>query len=171
MSFLSMKTRSRSFQPTKNFFQKEKADAGDIYIPVVFSGDKTVEAQPGMKRRVVNTGEMCETFPYHARSILAFKKIDGVDVCFFAMQVQEYGSDAPMPNTLRVYFAYLDSVHFFWPKHLRTAVYYQIILGYLDNVRKIGYTKAHIWSSPPLDKKDYIFYRHTPDKKFPIQSV
>ncbi len=127
--------------------QKEKADARGVYIPVVFSGDKTVEAQPRMKRRFVNTGEMCETFSYRAQSILAFKKIDGVDVCFFAMQVQEYSSDAPMPNKLLVYFAYLDSVHFFWLKHLRTTVYYQIILGYLDNVHKIGYTKAHIWSS------------------------
>jgi len=53
------------------------------------------------------------------------------------------------------------------PKHLRTAVYYQIILSYLDNVRKIGYTKTHIWSCPPLDSTDYIFYRHPPDKKIP----
>jgi E1A/CREB-binding protein len=102
---------------------------------------------------------------------LAFEKIDEVDVCFIAMQVQEYGSDAPMPNTHRVYIAYLNSVHFFRPKHLRTAVYYQIIHGYLFNVQKIGYTKAHIWSCPPLEGNDYIFYCHTPDKKFPIQSI
>ncbi len=105
-----------------NFLQKEKGDAGNIYIPVIFSGDKTVEVQPRIKRRFVYAGEMCETFPYHARSILAVEKIDKVDVCFIAMQVQKYGSDTPMPNTHRVYIAYLNLVHFFRPKHLGTAV-------------------------------------------------
>jgi E1A/CREB-binding protein len=93
-----------------NFLQKEKANAGNIYITVSFSGDKTVEVQPGMKRRFVYAGEMCETFPYLAQSILAFEKIDKVDVCFIAMQVKEYGSDVPLPNAHRVYIAYLDSV-------------------------------------------------------------
>jgi E1A/CREB-binding protein len=31
-----------------NFLQKEKPDTGNIYIPVIFSGDKTVEVQPRM---------------------------------------------------------------------------------------------------------------------------
>jgi hypothetical protein len=96
-----------------NILEKEKADAGKVDIGIIFSGDKTVEVQPGMKRRFVDAGEMCQTFPYRARSILVFEKIDKVDVCFFAMQVQEYGSDVPMPNTRRVYIAYLNSVHFF----------------------------------------------------------
>jgi E1A/CREB-binding protein len=45
-----------------NFLQKEKADAGNIYIPVIFSGDKTVEVQPGIKR-FVYAGKMCENLP------------------------------------------------------------------------------------------------------------
>lgn len=47
--------------------------------------------------------------------------------------MQEYGSESPPPNTRRVYIAYLDSVHFFEPKECRTAVYYEIILGYIDD--------------------------------------
>ena len=43
--------------------------------------------------------------------------------------VQEYGSECAQPNTRRVYVAYLDSVHFFKPRHFRTAVYHEILLG------------------------------------------
>ncbi len=39
-------------------------------------------------KRFVDTGEMCETFPYRARALFAFEEIDGVDVCFFGMHVQ-----------------------------------------------------------------------------------
>ena len=91
---------------------------------------------------------MMNDFPYRARAMFAFEEQDGVDVCFFGMHVQvseninnedkhfineshlqEYGSECPQPNTRRVYVAYLDSVHFFKPRHFRTAVYHEILLG------------------------------------------
>ena len=37
-----------------NFLRKKEADAGEVYIRVVFSGDKTVEVKGGMKKRCVN---------------------------------------------------------------------------------------------------------------------
>ena len=86
--------------------------------------------------RFVDTGEMSETFPYRARALFAFEEIDGVDVCFFGMHVQEYGSECTSPNTRRVYIAYLDSVHFFRPRHFRTSVYHEILLGYLEYMKK-----------------------------------
>lgn len=49
--------------------------------------------------RFVDTGEMAESFPYRTKALFAFEEIDGVDVCFFGMHVQEYGSDCPFPNT------------------------------------------------------------------------
>ena len=105
---------------------------------------------------------MQDGLPYRARALFAFEEIDGVDVCFFGMHVQEYGSECPPPNTRRVYIAYLDSVHFFKPRHFRTSVYHQILLGYLDYMKKLGYTMAHIWACPPSEGDDYIFHCHPP---------
>ncbi len=48
-------TRLGSYIETRvnNFLRKKEADAGEVYIRVVFSGDKTVEVKPGMKKRYV----------------------------------------------------------------------------------------------------------------------
>ena len=35
--------------------------------------------------------------------------------------------------------AYMDSVHFFKPRQFRTAVYHEILIGYLDYVKLLGY--------------------------------
>ncbi|XP_077589809.1 CREB-binding protein-like [Stigmatopora nigra] len=142
-------------------------ESGEVFVRVVASSDKTVEVKPGMKSRFVSSGEMVESFPYRTKALFAFEEIDGVDVCFFGMHVQEYGSECSFPNTRRVYISYLDSIHFFKPRLLRTAVYHEILIGYLEYVRKMGYVMGHIWACPPSEGDDYIFHCHPPDQKIP----
>uniref|UniRef100_A0AAY4BVG8 histone acetyltransferase n=1 Tax=Denticeps clupeoides TaxID=299321 RepID=A0AAY4BVG8_9TELE len=142
-------------------------ESGDVTIRVVHVSDKVVEVKPGMKARFVDSGEMAESFPYRTKALFAFEDIDGADVCFFGMHVQEYGSDCPPPNQRRVYISYLDSVHFFQPRHLRTGVYHEILIGYLEYVRKLGFTTGHIWACPPSEGDDYIFHCHPADQKIP----
>ncbi|XP_061685251.1 CREB-binding protein isoform X2 [Syngnathoides biaculeatus] len=142
-------------------------EAGEVFVRVVASSDKMVEVKQGMKARFVDTGEMPETFPYRTKALFAFEEIDGVDVCFFGMHVQEYGSECPFPNTRRVYISYLDSIHFFKPRVLRTAVYHEILIGYLEYAKKLGYAQGHIWACPPSEGDDYIFHCHPPEQKIP----
>ena len=56
----------------------------------------------------MDTGEWPDTFPYRAKALFAFEDIDGTDVCFFGMHVQEYGSDAGPPNTRYLIVNVLD---------------------------------------------------------------
>ncbi|KAG7267965.1 hypothetical protein CRUP_011927 [Coryphaenoides rupestris] len=133
-------------------------EAGEVFVRVVASSDKNVEVKPGMKSRFVDSGDMMETFPYRTKALFAFEEIDGVDVCFFGMHVQEYGSECAFPNT---------SIHFFKPRLLRTAVYHEILIGYLEYVKKLGYVMGHIWACPPSEGDDYIFHCHPDDQKIP----
>ena len=74
-----------------------ETDHGDITIRVVSSSDKIFKTHPLMRDRY--PGDFPEQFPYRTKAILVFEEIDGVDVCFFGMRVQEYGSDCQAPNT------------------------------------------------------------------------
>lgn len=101
-------------------------------------------------------------FPYRSKCILAFQRVQGHEICFFAMYVQEYGSDCPEPNTNRVYISYLDSVRYFEssPDGQRTFVYHSMLINYLGYAKELGYQFGHIWVSPPKMGDDYIFYAH-----------
>ncbi|KAG5450308.1 Histone lysine acetyltransferase crebbp [Clonorchis sinensis] len=150
-----------------DFLKKKGTDASDVIIRVLASADKTVEVKPGMKSRFCETGDMPESFPYRVKAIFAFQEIDGQEVCFFGLHVQEYGSECPPPNTRRVYLAYLDSVYFFRPKQYRTDVYHEILVGYIHYAKLLGYAVAHIWACPPSEGDDYIFHMHPTDQKIP----
>lgn len=154
-----------------NGFIKKQLQAEAHKYPVIIRTlcvqDKEAEVKPQMKQKYVESKQFPEKFPYRTKAVFAFEVIDGVEVCFFGLHVQEYGSECPAPNARRVYIAYLDSVHFFQPRELRTDVYHEILLGYLDYAKMLGYTMAHIWACPPSEGDDYIFHCHPPEQKIP----
>uniref|UniRef100_A0A1I8FTS9 histone acetyltransferase n=1 Tax=Macrostomum lignano TaxID=282301 RepID=A0A1I8FTS9_9PLAT len=150
-----------------DFLKKKETNAGAVHIRVLSNVDKQCEVKPLMRSRFTDAGSFPESFTFRSKAIFAFQDQDGVDVCFFGLHVQEYGSNCPQPNCRRVYVAYLDSVHYFQPRKYRTDVYHEILIGYLDYVKKLGYAFAHIWSCPPSEGDDYIFHCHPADQKIP----
>jgi len=110
-----------------------------------------------------------EELPYRQRVVLLWQQIDDVDVCLFALYVQEYGTDAPAPNTRRVYIAYLDSVRYLQPLQVRTTVYHELLTAYMANARSRGYVTANIWACPPQRGDGYIFHRHPVQQRTPTK--
>jgi len=110
-------------------------------------------------------------FPYKSKALLAFQKRDGLDVCLFALYVQEYGSDCPEPNKNRVYISYLDSVRYFLsePDNHRSTMYHAILVAYLQWARMLGYKYVHIWVEPPKMGDEYIFFARSDQQRKPMK--
>jgi hypothetical protein len=99
-----------------------------------------------------------------------FQIIDGLPVLIFLFYAQEYGADCPEPNRNRVYISYVDSVNYFQPKGLRTAVYQRLLLAYIQTASDRGFKACHLWSCPPCKNDEYIFVGHPAAQKRPAKA-
>lgn len=130
------------------------------------STDRKHEVRELMKARYAHKN-FPDEFPFRCKCVVVFQNIDGVDVVLFALYVYEHGEDNPSPNKRTVYISYLDSVHFMMPRKMRTFIYQEILISYLDYAREKGFEQAFIWACPPLKGDDYIFYAKPEDQKIP----
>ena len=139
---------------------------GEITIRQVTSMDRKLEVRERMKRRYAFKNYPDE-FTFRCKCIVVFQNLDGVDVVLFGLYVYEHDEKNPFPNTRSVYVSYLDSVYYMRPRKMRTLIYHEILIAYLDYVRRKGFATAHIWACPPLKGDDYILYAKPEDQKTP----
>ena len=104
---------------------------------------------------------------FQSCSLFVFFTTDqNTDVCFFSIFFQLYGTNCDGPNRNTAYVSYIDSVNLYASSN-RTLIYRMILLGLFDYLKTQGFFKIYLWSCPPKQNQDYIFYMKPPTMKIP----
>jgi E1A/CREB-binding protein len=109
----------------------------DLTVRLVSCLDKTLLVQPEFYERYRAQGYPSQ-FNYRSKALMLWQKLGGVDVFIYGVFVQEYGDDCAQPNRRSAYLSYLDSAKYLDPPVLRTEVYHEILIAYLDDLRTVS---------------------------------
>lgn len=111
------------------------------------------------------------TISFQNCSLFVFFNTDqDTDICFFSIFFQLYGTNCEEPNRNTdqiAYVSYIDSVNLYPMACDRTLIYRTILLGLFDYLKTQGFLKIYLWSCPPKQNQDYIFYMKPPAMKIP----
>ncbi|KAF1329179.1 Histone acetyltransferase, partial [Globisporangium splendens] len=146
---------------------KDVQTAESLTVRLVSNIEKQLMVRDKMFQRYKDSHKYTYEHRFKSKCICMFQEIHGVSVLLFGMYVHEFDEQEADCNSRRVYISYLDSVNYFEPAHLRTKVYHELLIAYLDFVKQRGFHTAHLWACPPLKGDDYILYCHPESQKTP----
>ena len=144
-SLLESRRRSLAIEAGKADDDPPDSFMPDFTVRMVSCTDKTLLVQPEFLDRYRGLGYPSQ-FNYRSKALVLWQRIGGVDVFIYGVYVQEYGDDSPEPNRRCAYLSYLDSVKYLEPQSLRTEVYHEILIAYLDDLRTRGFNQLTLWS-------------------------
>lgn len=126
----------------------------DVVVKVVAD----VLKQPHIAGR---SGATAGGMPCRSKALFAFLRVDNSPhfVLCFGMYVHEYGPGCAPAHAGRVYIECVDSVPLYGKEkgEERQALLSNIVLGYFDFVRDMGFRYAHMRVPPPTDENSHIF--------------
>ena len=162
-----LELKKKEFQADLN---TDVAAIPDIIIRLVSNIEKVYLVQPEFVARY--GPDTSKNYPtqllYRSKSIVLFQNLDGAEVLLYCIYVQEFGDDAGCEaNRRTAYLSYLDSVRYFEPFSLRTDVYKEILLAYIEDIKNRGFNQITLWSCPPQKGDDYIIHVHPDNQKTP----
>uniref|UniRef100_K3X9X7 histone acetyltransferase n=1 Tax=Globisporangium ultimum (strain ATCC 200006 / CBS 805.95 / DAOM BR144) TaxID=431595 RepID=K3X9X7_GLOUD len=146
---------------------KDVQTVESLTVRLVSNIEKQLMVRDKMFQRYKDSHKYTYEHRFKSKCICMFQEIHGVSVLLFGMYVHEFDEQEADCNSRRVYISYLDSVNYFEPAHLRTKVYHELLVAYLDFVKQRGFHTAHLWACPPLKGDDYILYCHPESQKTP----
>ena len=83
---------------------------------------------------------------FRSKALTLWQNLGGADVLLYCVYVQEFGDDCGEPNSRTAYLSYLDSVKYLEPPVLRTDVYKEVLVAYLEDLKARGYNQITLWS-------------------------
>ena len=132
-----------SFSPVSSF--SLALIVPELVVRMVSNQEKVLFVGPEFLARYGAAGYPSQ-LSFRSKALTLWQKLDGAEVLLYCVYVQEFGDDCGEPNRRTAYLSYLDSVKYLEPAVLRTDVYKEVLLAYLEDLRARGFNQITLWS-------------------------